>query len=71
MQDKTIEICDFDFDHKKQVTPKSLQRFKGNMHNQDFVAYFDSDVQQAIKQHNTPKDRERLNTMIRLLFATA
>ncbi len=36
----------------------------------DFLSQFDSDVQEVIKQHNNPKDRERLNTMIRVLFAT-
>ncbi|MBF1233894.1 MAG: hypothetical protein HXM33_05215 [Haemophilus sp.] len=36
-----------------------------------FLSQFDSDVMEAIIKHSTPSDRERLNTMIRVLFATA
>lgn len=51
---------------KMQANAKAMQ-----LQEQDkFLNQFDSDVQEVIKQHNNPKDRERLNTMIRVLFAT-
>ncbi len=51
---------------KMQANAKAMQ-----LQEQDkFLSQFDSDVQEVIKQHNNPKDRERLNTMIRVLFAT-
>lgn len=36
-----------------------------------FLSQFDNDVKEAVIKHSTPNDRERLNTMIRVLFATA
>lgn len=51
---------------KMRANAKAMQ-----LQEQDkFLSQFDSDVQEVIKQHNNPKDRERLNTMIRVLFAT-
>lgn len=74
---------DFDFERYKsldisnaksaRLNPviKQLQDNLGVKAPQDeLTSFFDSDVQQVIKQHNTPKDRERVNQMIRLLFAT-
>lgn len=46
-------------------------RAKAIQSQDDLLCLFDNDVKQTLKQHNTPKDRERLNTMIRVLFATA
>lgn len=75
---------DFDFERYKnldisnarpaRLNPKikQLQDNLGVKSSQDDLAScFDSDVQQVIRQHNTPRDRERLNAMIRLLFGTA
>lgn len=73
---------DFDFERYKsldfsdarpaRLNPKirAFQERKKE-HDRLVLEQFDNDVQEVIKQHNTPKDRERLNTMIRLLFATA
>lgn len=72
---------DFDFDRYKslyvrpaRLNPK-IKQLQDNLGvkspQDDLTNCFDSDVQQVIKQHNTPKDRERLNEMIRLLFGTA
>lgn len=60
--------------------PKVLQRYNENKARHieqvsqtqtldDLVNFFDSDVQEIIKQHNTPQDKMRVNQMIRLLFA--
>lgn len=67
----------FDFENAKpikhpliaqaQARAKAVQEQEQN----ELIGFFDSDVQQVIKQHNTPKDRMRVNQMIRLLFATA
>lgn len=78
-----ITMQDFDFERYKsldisnaksaRLNPviKQLQDNLGVKAPQDeLTSFFDSDVQQVIKQHNTPKDRERVNQMIRLLFAT-
>ena len=62
-----------DFDFSGATPTKNSQilqaRARKKAHD-DLSSFFDSDVQEVIKQHNTPKDRERLNTMIRVLFAT-
>lgn len=73
---------DFDFERYKSLdfsnakplrqNPKfkKLQDDLKNMQPQnDLAIFFDSDVQEAIRSHNSPKDRERLNTVIRMLFA--
>lgn len=36
-----------------------------------FLSQFDNDVRETVIRHSTPSDRERLNTMIRVLFGTA
>lgn len=56
---------------KHPVFEKMQANAKAMQSQDDLLCLFDSDVQQTLKQHNTPKDRERLNMMIRLLFATA
>lgn len=74
---------DFDFDRYKRLdistaksarlnpSIKQLQDTLGVTATQEeFTHFFDSDVRQILRQHNTPKDRERLNAMIRVLFAT-
>lgn len=66
---------DFDFTTAKPVSQvpalQQLRKAYQESKQDDFMHFFDSDVQQVIKQHNTPKDRMRVNQMIRLLFATA
>lgn len=67
----------FDFENAKpikhpliaqaQARAKMVQEQEKN----ELISFFDNDVQQVIKQHNTPQDRMRVNQMIRLLFATA
>lgn len=74
---------DFDFERYKsldvsearpaRLNPK-IKQFQNNLGivapQDDFMRFFDSDVQQVIKQHNTPQDRVRLNNVIRALYAT-
>lgn len=65
---------DFDFSTAKPVSKvpalQKLRKAHQASQQDDWVNFFDSDVQEVIRQHNNPKDRERLNTMIRVLFAT-
>lgn len=66
---------DFDFTTAKPVSqvPALQQLRTAYQENKqdDFMSLFDSDVQQTLRMHNTPQDRMRLNTMIRVLFETA
>lgn len=75
---------DFDFERYKSVdfsnakpanlNPKIKQlqdNLKAEKSQNEFASYFDDDVQEVIRQHNTPSDRKRVNEMIRLLFETA
>lgn len=66
---------DFDFTTAKPVSQvpalQKLRKAYQESQQDDFVEFFDSDVQEVIKKHNTPKDRMRVNQMIRLLFETA
>lgn len=65
---------DFDFTTAQPVSQVPALQQLGKAYQEskqdNFMQFFDNDVQKIIKQHNTPKDRERLNAMIRLLFAT-
>lgn len=74
---------DFDFERYKsldmskarpvRLNPKikALQDNLGIVPPQDdLMSLFDSDVQETLRQHNSPQDRMRLNAMIRVLFAT-
>jgi DNA-binding TFAR19-related protein (PDSD5 family) len=71
----------FDFENVKpikhpliaqaQARAKMTQEQEQEQEQNELINFFDNDVQQVIKQHNTPKDRMRVNQMIRLLFATA
>ncbi|WP_373777862.1 hypothetical protein [Glaesserella sp.] len=75
MQDTDLEYeryKDFDFSGATRTkNPKILEMQARKKAHDDLVSFFDSDVQEVIKQHNTPQDRMRVNQMIRLLFATA
>lgn len=75
MQDTDLEYeryKDFDFSGAKRITnPKILEARARKKAYDNFKKLFDDDVQKIVIEHDTPKDRERLNTMIRLLFATA
>lgn len=75
---------DFDFERYKSVdfsnakpanlNPriKQLQdNLKAEKSQNELTSYFDDDVQEVIRQHNTPSDRKRVNEMIRLLFETS
>lgn len=65
----------FDFETAKTVSQvPALQRLKiAHQSNQEgnLSDFFDSDVQRAIKEHDTPQDRARLNAVIRALYLTA
>lgn len=65
----------FDFDNanpiKHPLIAKAQAQAKASKNQDDLIGFFDNDVQQVIRQHNTPQDRLRVNQMIRLLFATA
>ncbi|MDO5652047.1 MAG: hypothetical protein Q4G13_07955 [Moraxella sp.] len=64
MQIKNIETCDFEFDRKKQVTPKSLQRFKDNAKKQSNEKLLDDDIVFWLsKQDNDTK--HHISEMIR------
>lgn len=77
IKEDTSYFDGFDFENAKpikhpliaqaQARAKTMQKQEQN----ELISFFDNDVQQVIKQHNTPKDRVRVNQMIRLLFATA
>lgn len=73
---------DFDFERYKSIDFSDARPARLNTkirafqerkkeHDRMILGQFDDDVQEVIKSHTTPKDRERLNTMIRVLFATA
>lgn len=66
---------DFDFTTAKPVSQvpalQQLRKAYQDSKQDEFMSRFDGDVQRILMQHDTPKDRERLNTMIRVLFATA
>lgn len=75
---------DFDFERYKsldvskarpaRLNPK-IRQFQDNLGivapQDDLMSLFDSDVQHTLRMHNSPQDRMRLNTMIRVLFGTA
>lgn len=52
---------------KMQANAKAMQLQEQEQN--ELISFFDNDVQQVIRKHNTPKDRMRVNQMIRLLFA--
>lgn len=68
---------DFDFKTAKPVSQvPALQRlrqaYQESTQSDDLMNLFDSDVQEIIKQHNTPQqDRKHLNAVIRALYMTA
>lgn len=67
---------DFNFATAKPVSQvPALQRlrkaYQESTQSDDLMSLFDSDVQEIIKQHNTPQDRKRLNAVIRALYMTA
>lgn len=63
----------FDFTTAKPVSQvpalQQLRKAYQDSQQDDLLSLFDSDVKQTLKMHNTPQDRMRLNTMIRVLFA--
>lgn len=74
---------DFDFERYKSLDMSKarparqnlkIKRLQDNLGiappQDDLMSLFDSDVQETLKLHNSPQDRMRLNTMIRVLFAT-
>lgn len=77
---------DFDFERYKDLDFSDAKPLRHNpkfkkfqddvkaMQSQEqdiFLSQFDNDVKEAVIKHSTPNDRERLNTMIRVLFGTA
>lgn len=67
----------FDFEGAKPIKhpliaqAQAREKVLKEQEQNELISLFDSDVQHTLRKHNTPKDRERLNTMIRVLFATA
>ncbi len=62
------------------VNPKFIQNLRqrqaerhktddNQLDQSDWQAMFDNDVRQMLIKHNNQQDKERLNSMIRLLFA--
>ncbi len=65
---------DFDFDNAtviKHPMVKQLQENKREYErvSQEILSRLDRDVIQLINEHSNPKDIERMNTMVRTLFA--
>ncbi|OPH35810.1 Uncharacterised protein [Moraxella lacunata] len=74
MKDEIYEIYkDWDMSHAKRnhANPKMSRFLQAKQaHDSDITALLDNDVLELIKQHaHNQKDRERLNAVIRLLFA--
>ena len=67
----------FDFENAKPIKhpliaqAQARAKMSQEQEQNELISFFDNDVQQVIRKHNTPKDRMRVNQMIRLLFATA
>lgn len=64
---------DFDFDNAtiiKHPMIKQLQQNKQQYErvSQDILSKLDNDVLELINEHSSPKDIQRLNTMVRVLF---
>lgn len=65
----------FDFSHAKPVSEipalaKLRQKHREHLAKAQDLSIFDEDVQELIKQHaHNQKDIERINTMVRVLFA--
>ncbi|MDO5652071.1 MAG: hypothetical protein Q4G13_08080 [Moraxella sp.] len=75
---------DFDFERYKSLDfsnakparlNQKIKQLQDNLEvaqaKDNLSSFFDNDVQKAIREHNTPQDRVRLNAIIRALFATA
>lgn len=72
---------DFDFERYKNLDASNarsarlnptIKKLQDNLTEQSQLAeFFDSDVKEAIKQHNNPQDKARLNAVIRAMFITA
>lgn len=66
----------FDFENSKPIKhpliaqAQARAKMAQEQEKNELISFFDNDVQQVIKQHNTPQDRMRVNQMIRLLFST-
>ena len=66
----------FDFETAKPIKhpliAKAQKQAKLAQHEQaTLLEFFDSDVLQSIQSHNNAFDRQRVNTILRALFATA
>ncbi len=64
---------DFDFDNATVIKHPMVQQLQQNKQkyervSQDILSKLDQDVLELINEHSSPKDIERLNTMVRVLF---
>ncbi len=75
MQDIDLEYeryKDFDFSgatHTKN--PKILEMRARKKAYDRFLAFFDTEVQEIVLNHDTPQERVRLNSVIKAMYATA
>ncbi len=65
---------DFDFENAPIIKHPMVQQLQENKRHyeqasQNILSKLDNDVMQLINEHSNPKDIERINTMIRVLFA--
>ncbi|OOR92663.1 hypothetical protein B0181_01550 [Moraxella caviae] len=74
-KDFALEYQDFEFSRQEHITPKTVRTFQANAAKSKFSGllsanFFDDDVITALNQHNNEHDRQRVNTVLRALFAT-
>ncbi len=64
---------DFDFDNATIIKHPMVEQLQQNKQqyervSQDILSKLDNDVLELINEHSSPKDIQRLNTMVRVLF---
>lgn len=65
---------DFDFDNAKPIKHPLIAKAQTNIAttpNVEVLNFFDDDVLEIIKHHNTDEHRLRVNAVLRALFLTA
>ncbi len=65
---------DFDFDNATVIKHPMVEELQKNKKeyervSQEILSKLDKDVLELINVHSTPKDIEKINTMVRVLFA--
>ncbi len=68
------DFDNFDFDNATVIKHPMVEQLQKNKReyeqvSQEILSKLDKDVLKLINEHSNPKDIERLNTMVRILFA--